>query len=103
MLALLDHSSLTTAFEIGMLFCFGISWPFAVMKTYRTKNIGGKSPVFLSFVFAGYISGIMFKVFGTLDWVVALYVLNGLMVASDLALYYTYRARAAAASASAGQ
>ena len=25
-------------YEAGMLICFGASWPFAVMKTFKTKN-----------------------------------------------------------------
>jgi hypothetical protein len=86
-----DPNVLATVFEIGMLFCFGISWPFAMMKTYRSKNIGGKSPVFLWFVCVGYVCGILFKVFDNLDWVIALYALNGVMVAADMALYYHYR------------
>ena len=34
-------------FEAGMLICFGASWPFAVMKTYKTKSVKGKSRLFL--------------------------------------------------------
>jgi len=102
MLAAVDAEALRTVFEIGMLFCFGISWPFAVMKTYRSKSIGGKSVVFLWFVFFGYVSGVLFKVFGTLDWVIALYALNGIMVATDMSLYYHYRAAAKASAAQHG-
>jgi hypothetical protein len=96
-LALVDAAAASTAFEIAMLFCFGISWPFAVAKTYRSKNVGGKSAVFLWFVICGYAAGILFKVFGRLDWVVGLYALNGVMVALDLTLYYRYRGTGAAA------
>jgi len=92
-LAAIDSRSLSTFFEVGMLVCFGASWPFAVLKTYLTKSTGGKSAAFLWLVLTGYFSGIMFKVFGRLDWVVGLYALNGFMVALDIALYYRYRLR----------
>lgn len=91
--AALDSRALSTFFEVGMLVCFGASWPFAVLKTYMSKSTGGKSATFLWLVLMGYFSGIMFKVFGRLDWVVGLYALNGFMVALDIALYYRYKLR----------
>ncbi|MHC4201752.1 MAG: hypothetical protein ACYSU0_17330 [Planctomycetota bacterium] len=80
-------------FEIGMLVGFGVSWPFAVWKTWSSKRVEGKSAVFLWCIFFGYVSGILHKVFGNFDAVTALYAFNGLMVALDIALYYRYRAR----------
>jgi len=78
-------------FEIIMLLCFGASWPFAVYKTWTTKLTAGKSPVFLWLVIIGYLSGMVHKFLHSYDWVVALYLLNTLMVAVDLVLYYRYR------------
>jgi hypothetical protein len=52
--------------------------------------VEGKSPVFMIFICVGYLSGILHKVLFDLDWVVALYALNLLMVATDLFLYYRY-------------
>ncbi len=89
-------------FEIGMLGGFGVSWPFAVWKTYASKSVGGKSPVFLWCVLLGYISGILHKVFYSLDPVIVLYIFNGLMVAADLALYYRYRGREPEAASAGG-
>ena len=40
-------------FEAGMLICFGASWPFAVMKTYKSKNVKGKSRLFLTLIAKG--------------------------------------------------
>lgn len=80
-------------FEMGMLVGFGVSWPFAVWKTYTSKSVAGKSAVFLWCVFLGYASGILHKVFYSFDPVIALYAFNGLLVAADLALYYRYRGR----------
>lgn len=78
-------------FEILMLICFGASWPFSVMKTYKTKNVKGKSRLFLFLVFVGYIFGIVHKLTYNFDYVVFLYVFNGLLVLSDLILCFKYR------------
>lgn len=80
-----------SVFEIVMLVCFGSSWPFAVAKTYKTKNVKGKSILFLSLILIGYIFGILHKIFYNYDYVIYLYVLNGIMVLADIALYFRYK------------
>jgi uncharacterized protein with PQ loop repeat len=87
-----------TFFEAFMIFCWGVSWPVAVWKTYKTKNVGGISILFLWFVFFGYVSGICFKVAeymgeGFLNPVIVLYMLNFLFVGTELILFYRYRRR----------
>ncbi len=77
-------------FEAIMLICFGISWPISIVKSLRTKIVSGKSPLFMSIVMVGYISGIMFKVTNGIDAIIALYIINLFMVAFDLFLYYRY-------------
>ena len=54
-------------FEAIMLICFGASWPFAVLKTYRTKAVKGKSRLFLILVILGYISGMINKILNGMD------------------------------------
>ena len=44
--------------EFMMLILFGVSWPFAIAKTYRAKRVDGKSPLFEIIVIAGYLCGI---------------------------------------------
>ena len=83
-------------FEIGMLACFGISWPTAIAKSLRTKNVSGKSPMFMGIVALGYVSGVLHKIFYSYNWVIWLYVLNFAMVSFDLYLYCLYSARAKA-------
>lgn len=78
-------------YEVIMLICFGASWPFAVMKTYKTKNVKGKSVVFLSLIVIGYIAGIFHKLNFHYDIVVWLYVLNLVMVSADLAMWFKFR------------
>ncbi len=79
-------------FEAGMLLCFGASWPAAVMKTYRTKNVGGKSLLFLVLILVGYICGMINKItnFGY-NYVFWLYVLNFALVFCDFVLYLRYK------------
>jgi uncharacterized membrane protein len=52
--------------------------------------VAGKSPFFMAIVCCGYLSGILHKLIYDLNWVIALYCLNAIMVATDLALYLHY-------------
>jgi len=78
-------------FEIAMLFCFGFAWPFSIYKSYRARTNTGKSVIFLYIVLLGYLAGILHKLFYSFDLVVVLYVINGLMVLTDILLYYRNR------------
>lgn len=80
-------------FEILMLVCFGASWPFSLHKTWKTKNVVCKSPVFLGLVILGYVAGVAHKLIYHPDAVVFLYALNGLMVSADLSLWFRYHKR----------
>ncbi len=79
-----------SVFEAGMLICFGISWPVSIVKALRTKEVVGKSPLFMVIVSLGYLSGIVHKALYAFDWIILLYVLNMSMVLIDLFLYYRY-------------
>jgi uncharacterized membrane protein YeiB len=78
-------------FEIGMLLCFGASWPFSVYKTWKTKQVAGKSRIFLWLVCIGYLSGIAHKLLFHRDPVIILYAVNALLVFADLLLVYRYQ------------
>ena len=80
-------------FEVVMLVCFGSGWPFSIAKAIRTKNASGKSPWFMGIICVGYLSGIVHKLLFAYDWVIALYALNVVLIAIDLALYHRYTAR----------
>ncbi len=80
-------------FEITMLVCFGISWPISIRKAVKTKVVEGKSPLFMTIVCLGYLSGTVHKAIYSLDPVIALYILNFFLVATDLCLYYRYLPR----------
>ncbi len=83
-----------SVFEVGMLVCFGVSWPVSIWKSVSTKIVAGKSPLFMAIVCLGYLSGMAHKACYARDWVIYLYALNLVMVATDLALYVRYRPRA---------
>lgn len=78
-------------YEILMLVCFGISWPVAVIKTYKTKTVKGKSFLFLVLILLGYVFGIIHKLIYNLDYVIWLYIINGLLVFADMALWFKYK------------
>jgi hypothetical protein len=77
-------------FEGLMLVCFGISWPISIAKALRTKTVSGKSPLFMSIVIAGYASGIIHKFLYARDWIIVLYIINLVLVAIDMTLYFHY-------------
>ena len=83
-------------FESGMLICFGVSWPVAILKTLRSKQTQGKSIGFLVLVFIGYLSGVAAKFSRAADghWpepVTILYAINAALVMTDLLLVRHYR------------
>ena len=82
--------------EITMIVSFGISWPMNVIKSYKARTTKGKSRAFLFLIFFGYIAGITSKLvnqtymaaIGQKWYVLFFYVLNLIMVGTDLVLYY---------------
>lgn len=78
-------------FEITMLICFGLAWPFSIYKSWKTRQVGSKSLIFLVALLIGYAAGIMHKLFYNMDGVVVLYALNGTMVSIDIGLYLRNR------------
>ena len=61
----MDMITLAKIFEVAMLVLFGISWPFNLVKSIRSKSTKGKSLIFLILVDVGYIPFDNNKV---LDW-----------------------------------
>lgn len=90
----------TKIFEILFLLCFGVSWPFSIYRTYKSRSNKGKSLMFMCFVFVGYMFGICNKIFVHPDYVIYFYIANALMVATDIFGYFRNK-RLAAKEASA--
>jgi len=73
--------------EALMLVCFGISWPFNIIKSVRSRTAKGKSMFFEPCILVGYFCGVASKfVSGDVTYVVAVYALNIVMVSIDLVL-----------------
>lgn len=78
-------------FEVGMLVCFGFAWPISLVRSYKSRSTGGKSPWFSAVVILGYGFGIMHKLLFSRDIVLLLYIINMLMVIADLCLWFRNR------------
>lgn len=81
-------------FEAGMMVCFGISWPIAAYKTYKAKNVAGKSLRFSFLILLGYVFGITHKILYSRDLVIVLYILNMLFLMIDIGLHIKYKYQA---------
>lgn len=85
--------------EVIMLALFGISWPFNLIKSIKSKSTKGKSFLFLILIDIGYIAGITSKFFlesfvwSTDWWVFAIYVINFSFVTADLVMFFINRKR----------
>ena len=82
--------------EVIMIVSFGASWPMNVLKSWKARTTKGKSLAFLCLILFGYIAGITGK-FLNPDYmahiadkwyVLFFYVLNFIMVGTDLILYF---------------
>jgi hypothetical protein len=93
-----------TGIQIGQLLegttiaCFGVSWPFAILRTWKAKRVEGKSLLFLVLVFIGYLIGVASKFAKAsagekLEWIVVFYAINAVLVGTDMCLYFHYRAK----------
>ena len=83
-------------FEVIMIISFGVSWPFNVIKSYKSRTAKGKSLLFLCLIIFGYVAGIASKFmneaymadFSSKWYVLFFYFLNLTMVTADLILYF---------------
>lgn len=79
--------------EIGMLVAFGFSWPFNIVKSWRSRTAKGKSVLFEFVVIFGYLVGLLgkFEILhrtGVLPWATWFYIADIVMVAIDVVLYF---------------
>lgn len=75
--------------EAMMVVSFGLSWPLSILKSYRARSTKGKSLLFMLLIEFGYVCGIISKLVGNnITYVFVFYVLNLLMVGTDIALYF---------------
>lgn len=82
--------------EAVMVVSFGLSWPMSILKSYRSRTAKGKSFFFLFMIWIGYVAGIIWKVAefyetGVFRYPAFFYILNLLMVSTDMVLYFRNR------------
>ena len=74
-------------FEVLMIVCFGVSWPFNIAKSWNAKTAKGKSLPFELCILRGYLCGIAGKfITGNVTYVLIAYVINVVMVLIDILL-----------------
>ena len=74
-------------FEVLMIVCFGVSWPFNIAKSWNAKTAKGKSLPFELCILLGYLCGIAGKfITGNVTYVLIAYVINVVMVLIDILL-----------------
>ena len=82
--------------EAVMVISFGISWPMSILKSYQSRTAKGKSLFFLFMIWIGYVAGTAWKVTeflqtGVFRYPSFFYILNLLMVSTDIVLYFRNR------------
>ena len=81
------------ALEAIMLICFGLSWPMNASKNFKARTAAGTSWQFILLITLGYFAGIAAKfVSGSINWVLAVYVLNVVCIAANWVVYFRNRA-----------
>ncbi len=94
--------------EVGMLVAFGCSWPFNILKSWRSRTAKGKSVVFELIVVFGYLVGLLGKLIafhetGVWAYSIWFYFADIAMVAVDIGLYFRNAALDRRADAAPGQ
>lgn len=54
--------------EIGMTFCFGFSWPFNIIRSYKARSAKGTSLLFTLLIAIGYVCAIVGKFLTISNW-----------------------------------
>ena len=75
-----------------MLVCFGVSWPFNIAKSLRSRTAKGKSVIYEILVIVGYFFGLAAKIIlGDVNYVMIFYIVDILMVTTDIVLTFRNR------------
>lgn len=73
--------------EVLMLVLFGLSWPFNILKSIRSRTAKGKTLTFHFFILTGYLCGLASKfISGNITYVVDFYIVDIVLVTTDLIL-----------------
>ena len=80
--------------ETAMLICFGLSWPINLVKAIKSKTAKATSLKFLLLITIGYLCGIAAKIAAhNYSYVLVVYLLNLVVVAANIAVYFVNKNR----------
>lgn len=89
--------TLANVLEIFMLVCFGLSWPMAAVKSFRSRSTKSTSLLFILLILSGYIGGVASKfIAGNLEkswYVLIAYFINIVSVSTNIGVYFLNRHR----------
>ena len=85
--------------EALTIFCFGLSWPLSIRKSWVSRTAKGKSLFFEIFILIGYACGIVRKIIQTAGGATGFifflgfffYVMNFVEISIDVALWFRNR------------
>jgi hypothetical protein len=92
-----DAVLVAQSLEALMLLCFGLAWPVNSLGMLRRRRPEGKGLAFTAIIWSGYVAGASAKLLlaahagSSLPPVFWLYVLNGITVGVNAALYLHFR------------
>ena len=84
-------------FELIMIVCFGVSWPLNIWKAWKARTAKGSSVPFYFLILTGYLFGIASKAIklsrgiSTPGYVWFFYILNSVIVAVGIAVWFRNR------------
>ena len=80
---------MASIFETLMLVCFGLSWPFNLVKSIKAKTAKSMSLKFLLLIEFGYVCGIAAKfISGNINYVLIVYFLNLIVVGANIVVFF---------------
>ena len=94
-----DTMVVAQTLEALMLLCFGLAWPINTLSMLKRKRPEGKGLTFTLIIWSGYVAGASAKLLlaahagSALPPVFWLYVLNGVTVGANAALYLHFKRR----------
>ena len=75
-------------FELLFFLFIALAWPISIARMIRNKSTKGKTVFFSCVILLCYTFGIVHKCIYNLDWVLAVYILNLVLVAIDTIVFF---------------
>lgn len=75
--------------ETVMLVCFGLSWPFSLVRNIKAHSAKGMSLPFTLLIISGYLAGITAKIImHRFNYVLIAYLFNLVIVTANVVVYF---------------